>query len=290
MPNPRYLALLLLIVSSALGAESSPDFNAAVALYRERKNPEAIAAFEKLAQAEPKNSEATAYLGRLQMRLGDTEAAIKIFDKLAATNPTHSDYHRELGDAYGFKAQKAGLGFSGLGAARKCKAAYEKAIELDPTNLNARFSVMQFYQQAPGIVGGGTDKAHVQADAIIKLDPVRGRTAKAGVYVAEKNYDAAFALYEEALKENPDDYNSLYAVGRMAAASGQRLDRGIEALTHCLAMTPPANSPGHAAAHWRIGNILEKKGDKAGARAAYESALKLDPKFAQAAESLKKLN
>ena len=27
------------------------------------------------------------------------------------------------------------------------------------------------------------------------------------------------------------------------------------------------------AVHWRIGNILEKKGDKAGARAAYETLL-----------------
>lgn len=289
MPKPRRLALLLLIVSSALGAESSPDFNTAVKLYRERKNPEAKAAFEKLAQAEPQNAEATAYLGRIFIRLGDTESAIKVFDKLVAQYPTHSDYFRELGDAHGLKAQKAGLGFSGLGAARKCKAAYEKAVELDPGNLNARFSVMQFYQQAPGIVGGGLDKAHVQADAIIKLDPVRGRTAKAGVYVAEKKFAEAFALYEAALKEDPADYNSLYAVGRIAAASGRNLERGLEALNKCLAMTPPVNSPGHAAAQWRLGNIREKQGDKTGARAAYEAALKIDPKFAPATDSLKKL-
>jgi predicted negative regulator of RcsB-dependent stress response len=47
--------------------------------------------------------------------------------------------------------------------------------------------------------------------------------------------------------------------------------------------------PGHAAAHWRIGNILELQGDKVGARAAYEASLKADPKFSKAIDSLKNL-
>jgi len=53
-------------------------------------------------------------------------------------------------------------------------------------------------------------------------------------------------------------------------------------------MSPPEGAPGHVAAHWRSGVIWEKKGDKTAARAAYETALKLDPKFTQAAASLKK--
>jgi cytochrome c-type biogenesis protein CcmH/NrfG len=38
-----------------------------------------------------------------------------------------------------------------------------------------------------------------------------------------------------------------------------------------------------------MGNILEKKNDPTGARAAYAAALRLDPKFTQAADALKKL-
>ena len=289
MPIARSLSLLLVIASTALAAESSPDFKAAIELFQQRKNPEAKVALENVVKAEPKNFEAAAYMGRVHMRLGDPESAIKIFEKVVAEFPAHSDYRRELGDAYGFKAQKAGVGFSGLGAARKSRDAYEKAVQLDPKNVNARFNLMQFYQQAPGLVGGGTDKAHAQADEILKLDPIRGRAAKAGVFTAEKKFDEAFALYEDALKENPDDYNSLYAIGRGAASSGQRLERGMEALARCLAVTPPANSPGHAAANWRMGMIHEKRSDKAAARASYQAAISVDPAFKPAVDALKNL-
>jgi len=48
-------------------------------------------------------------------------------------------------------------------------------------------------------------------------------------------------------------------------------------------------SAGPAPVNWRIGNLLEKTGDKPGAKAAYEAAIAIDPKFVQAIESLRKL-
>jgi tetratricopeptide (TPR) repeat protein len=173
--------------------------------------------------------------------------------------------------------------------AGKCRTAYEKAVELDPRNIDARWSLMEFCRQAPSIAGGGTDKALVQANEIKKLDPSRGRIAVASVYVADKKYELAFGEFDQALQANPADYSALFQTGRLAAISGQQLDRGLGLLQQCLTQTPPEGQPGHAAVHWRIGNILERKSDPAGARAAYEAALRVDPKFPQAIESLKKL-
>jgi Flp pilus assembly protein TadD len=48
-------------------------------------------------------------------------------------------------------------------------------------------------------------------------------------------------------------------------------------------------NPSLAAAHFRLGNILEKKGDAVGARNEYETALKIDPKQKLAREALAKL-
>ena len=60
-------------------------------------------------------------------------------------------------------------------------------------------------------------------------------------------------------------------------------------LRRCLELKPPANLPGPNGAHYRIGMILEKKGDANGARTEYEAALKLDPSMKQASEALAKL-
>ncbi len=284
----QLLALLFLSTLATQAATRSADQQAAVDLYNQRKNPEAKAAFEQLAAADGKYAEAWHFLGQLALRADDPEAAVKHHEKAVALDPASSNYQWRLGDAYGRAAQKAGV-FSKMGLAGKCRTAYEKAVDLDPKNLDARSSLMSYYQQAPGIAGGGMDKALLQAQEIKKLDAGRGRFAYATLYLADKKYNQAFAEFEEVLKAKPDDYAALFQTGRLAAISGERLDRGLDVLRQCLAMTPPEGQPPHAAAHWRIGVILEKKGDKAGARTAYEASLKLDPKFPQAIESLKKL-
>jgi tetratricopeptide (TPR) repeat protein len=288
MSRFRIVLAFLSLAVLASAALDVPAFNAAVELYNQRKAPEAQKAFDALAAANPDNADVQFYLGRLALQREEHEVAVKHLEKAVAAAPNDSRFHHRLGDAYGQSALKAGL-FSKMTLAGKCRTAYEKAVELDPKNLDARFSLLGFYQQAPGIAGGGMDKAHAQAQEIKKLDAGRGRQAVAGLYAAEKKYAEAFAEFDAVLKEKPDDYAALFQSGRLAAISGERLPQGLAALRQCLAQTPPEGQPGHAAAHWRIGNILEKQNDKAGARAAYEAALKVDPKFPQAIESLKKL-
>jgi tetratricopeptide (TPR) repeat protein len=285
---PR-LAVLFLFACTAGFAADQAVRDQVNGLLQHRQWAEAQAVLEKVVAAEPANAEAFFQLGRAQIARGDHEGAVLSFEKATALEPARSEYFRLLGDAYGISAQKAGL-FSKLGLARKCKAAYDKSVELDPKNIDARWSVMEYCRQAPGIVGGGMDGAYAQAAEIQKLDPDRGRLAYAMLYSSEKKYPEAFQVYSEVLKANPDDYNSLYQFGRLAAESGQNLDRGLATLRHCLELEPPRGAPGRAPTHWRIGNILEKQGDKPGARSAYESALKADAKFPQAIEALRKLN
>jgi len=287
MLNRRSLVIFL-CATTLCSALDQTAYTAAVELFNQRKQPEAQKAFEALAATDPNSADVQFYLGRLALQRGESDKAVACMEKAVALSPGDARFHHRLGDAYGQSAQKAGV-FSKMSLAGKCRTAYEKAVALDPRNIDARFSLMGYYQNAPGIAGGGMDKALAQAQEIKILDPARGRQAFAGVYAADKKYDLAFAEYEEVLKEKPDDYAALFQTGRLAAISGQRLDHGLTVLRQCLTMTVPEGQPPHAAAHWRIGFILEKKGDKQGARAAYEAALKLDPKFPQAIESLKKL-
>jgi tetratricopeptide (TPR) repeat protein len=276
------------LLSAGYAAVDDVALKSAADLFNQHKSAEAQAAFDALARVDPNNPEIPYYLGRLALQRDDYEKAVVLLEQAVTLAPNESRFQHRLGDAYGRAAQKGSL-FSQMSLAKKCREAYEKAVELDLKNIDARFGLMEFYQQAPGMVGGGLDKAHLQADEIKKLDAVRGHRAMAGLYIVEKKFPEAFAEFDEILKSRPDDYAALFQTGRLAAMSGERLDRGLTALRRCLELTPPENQPGYAAAHWRMGNILEKQNDKAGARAAYEAALKVDPKFPQAIESLRKL-
>ena len=284
----RLFALLLLTTVLAR-ATLSPEETARVRdLLRDRKVGAAEIAANAVIAAHPAEAEAHALLALALIAKGDADAAVSASEKSAALAPANSEIQRQLGDTYGFAAQKAGM-FGKISYAKKCRLAYEKAVELDPKNVAAHNSLMAFYQMAPGMMGGGMDKAYEQAAIIKQLDAARGRLAYASVYAADKKYDLAFAEFEQVLRTSPDDYSALYQIGKIAATSGQALDRGLAALHRCLELPVASGAPSHAAAHWRIGNILEKQNDSAGARRAYETALQLDPQFSQAADSLKKL-
>jgi len=263
--------------------------DAARALFKERgKSAEAQQAFEAIAATDPKCADAHFFLAQLALRRNDGPAAVAAAEKAVALAPDNADYQHTLGDAFGSSAQKASI-FSQFGLAKKCLAAYQRAVALAPANVDFHQSLFDYYRNAPGIAGGGADKALAEATAIKQLDPQRGRSAFATLYVADKKYDQALAEFDEVLKTTPDDYAALYQVGRLAAISGQFLDRGFAALRRCLELTPGRNDPNHANVHWRLGNLFEKRDDSAGARAAYEAALKLDPTFTRAADALKKL-
>jgi len=283
----KFRLLILFACSAVLAVAGTPNEDA-IALYKAKRFPESREAFDKIVAAQPDNAEAHYYLGIIAKRRNDTDEAVKQLELATALAPTNSDYFADLGGSYGDAANNAGL-FSKTGWALKCKAALEKSVELNPDNLAARNGLVTYYRQAPTFVGGGMSKAYEQAAEIKQRDPIMGAAVYGQLYLAEKNYDQAFATFEEVLKASPDNYLALYSIGRTAAQTGLRLDRGEQTLRRCLDLPPGKSDPGHAAAQWRLGNIAEKRGNPAAARVAYQAALAIDPKFAQAIDSLAKL-
>lgn len=279
------LALALALTFSAARAASLSE---AIALYDAKKYPEAGAALAKITASEPKNAAAAYYYGMTLRRRGDNTAlddAVPWLAKAAELEPNNATYLADYGGSAMQLASKA----RSLSGANRGRDAMIRSLELNPDNLQAREGLMQFYSQAPWIAGGRMEKAYAQAEEIRKRDPIRGLTALITLKSGEKKYAEATELCESALKQNPDNYLALYQIGRLASTTGENLDRGLVTLRRCLELVPPPNQPGHSGAHFRIGVILEKKGDKPAARAAYEAALKLDPKMKLALDALAKL-
>jgi tetratricopeptide (TPR) repeat protein len=266
--------------SGARAADLAADFSMARVLYEERRYAEAREIFRKLAADQADSVELNFYLGRLALWFDDEREALDRLERAARAAPDEARIQNALGDAFGLAAQKAGL-WAKLGWARKCLEAYERAVELDPRKSAYRWSLLGYHCVAPRIAGGGNDKAVAQAQAIAKADPMEGRIAVATILLSERRHEAAFALFDDVLRENADHFLALYQVGRCAALSGEQLRRGEEALRRCLRLVPPSGEgmPTMAGVHHRLGNILEKSGDRAGAGEHYAAARRLHPDF-----------
>src|SRR5215212_3989267 len=128
--------------------------------------------------------------GKATMQTNDADKAIAAFEKAVAKNPKKAEYHYWLGNAYGLAARKANM-FSQMSLGKKVGAEFNQAVALDPNYLDARMGVLEFDLQAPGIMGGGEDKAVAQAAEIRKRDAFLGHRAYARIYNFQKKPDLA---------------------------------------------------------------------------------------------------
>lgn len=139
-------------------------------------------------------------------------------------------------------------------------------------------------------MGGSMDKAKEVANRLITLNPAIGHREMAEIFMLEKNYEKAMILLEESLREDPEDYGSIYQYGKASALSGQRLERGEECLKKYLAHAPRSGEPSHAGANMRLAQIKEKMGHRSEAKRLYETALRSDDSLKEAREGLERVS
>ena len=309
---------LFFVCTSSVFAISTPE----VKLLVEARDKKALSSADALTRAEPKNAEAWILLSRARLQASQAESAITAAEKAAKLSPNNSQAYFWLGNSYGSRIGQVGM-FSQMSMAPKLRDAFERTVALDPDNLDAREALVQFYLQAPAVIGGGKDKANAQVNEISKRDAARGHLARAQVFISEKNNAAAIKSYEAAYAAKPSDKNirmalgigyqmterwnqafkhfrawtaqddkagpAWYQIGRTSALSGLQLEEGIAALQKYLGMPHAANDPQNKNAYHRLGQLYVKIGKKVEAKAALQAALKLDPKFVDAKAELAKL-
>ena len=124
-------------------------------------------------------------LGKKALEQNDAKAAVEFLEKAVSLDPRSSEYYDWLGKAYGTQAEKASK-LKQPFLAKKTKSAWEKAIALDPDNIEARQDIILYYLAAPGFLGGSKEKARAQALEIKRRSPFRGALNLASVCAAMK--------------------------------------------------------------------------------------------------------
>lgn len=272
----------------AVRAAAEPTLAEADRLYRVRRFAEAESAYRMLATAEPQRAEVAYGLGKVEIARGEPSMAVSCLQRAVALAPGRSDYFLWLGNGYAWQAARAPLREK-IGLGRKCIAAYDRALELDPENLQAHFGLMNVYRHIPAIWGGGMTRAYAEAAEIGRHDPDRGAFALAVLHAHERDYPRAFAILDMLLARNPRNYAANCAYGRWALASGMRLNLGVSCLHRCMELNPTEDDEGPESVQWYLGQIAEVRHEPAAARAAYQLCLRIHPDFGLARDALERL-
>ncbi len=218
----------------------------------------------------------------------DFKQAVRIAERVAAADPKDAEAWIVLGHGLSSQIDQAGL-LAKADLARRSLAAYMTAATLDPRNLEAHVSLLEYYRQAPSVVGGNRAKAIEQAKVLVGLDAGSGDSWLVRLALEDARPGDAFKACEDLLHAEPDSYRALYWLGESCAATGMQLSRGAAAFRRARQMVPGPDDPGLDEADACLGRILEQTGDRAGAILAYEAALAINPKHAEARARLAKL-
>ena len=151
---------------------------------------------------------------------GQYKEAVANLEKAVAEDSLNSDYYDWLGRAYGRLAESSSF-LSAMGYAKKTVRAFERAVELGPSNLEALCDVFEYYLQAPGVVGGGLDKAEKTARHIADLNEAEYHWARARIAERRKDPAAAEREFRAAWETSPKEVGRALDLATFLSSRGR---------------------------------------------------------------------
>jgi tetratricopeptide (TPR) repeat protein len=312
--HARFTFPLLLLIPQLLLADTTQ----ADTLVQQGHADEAVVSLRNVLNAQPHDSQAHQLLCRIYYAQEMADNAIHECELAVADAPANSDNQMWLGRAYGYKASHANP-MSALSLAIKVRVAFERAVQLDPTNVHAMSDLGEFYVAAPSFIGGGLDKAQALA---VRLQPHSASLAhRMLAFIAEKKKDHATAEAEfsnaVSAGKTPEAYIDLgrfYLRRNQPAKMLDALQAGVTAdrrkgpalVDAATILTDAHNSPELAETllrtyltssaktddapafkvHVQLGNLLAHDGDNAAAHREYAAALALASNYAPARKAM----
>jgi tetratricopeptide (TPR) repeat protein len=159
-------------------------------------------------------------IGKNYYGLGDPKKATEFIEKAIAAEPGRAEYYLWMGRAYGRRAETSSP-FTAPGLASKARQNFEKAVELDPKNLEALSDLFEYYLEAPGFLGGGMDKATRTAQRMAALDEIEGHWAQARIAEKRKEYTGAEEQLRRAVELAPKQVGRLLDLAKFLSRQGR---------------------------------------------------------------------
>ncbi len=314
MKHSKFIANLLFVASLSFAGTARAQTSV-----EEARNPfdqGHYAEAEKILRAEiaktPHDAVLYYWLGRCAYEMHDSDQSVSNAERAVELDPKVAGYHNFLARAYGHKAEHSNW-FTGLSLARKASHEFQEAVRIEPNNVRYERDLISYYIRAPGIAGGGDDKAEAQIAKLTAIDPVQGHLAKLDYYEDKKKWNLAddeckaviaakpkeigpyldLAEYYESHEDATGIRNVLAAIPQSAPAdsrvlfyravadilAGDHLQEAETTLRSYMNNLPQRRED-HAsssASHRWLGQLYEKLGKRDSAVSEYRLAIQLDP-------------
>jgi len=150
----------------------------------------------------PASAEAHNLRCRVQLILDHLDAATSECQQAVSLEGENSGYHLWLGRVIGERASRASF-MTAFGLAKQVRAELETSVRLDARNADALADLGEFYNSAPGVVGGGADKAEDVAAKLDKVDQARAHQLRGWIAEGHKDYGTAEGELKAAIGADP---------------------------------------------------------------------------------------
>jgi tetratricopeptide (TPR) repeat protein len=281
------IVLILLAVGASLAAATvrAQCVPAVQRLITDRKYEAARTQLQAQITRAPNDDAAMHCMGRLLLEQNESGDAVDWLEKAVAINKKSAQHHLWLGLAVRAEGQTAGM-LRAPALVGRMKTELEQALALDPTLVDARYALLQFYAGAPAMMGGSMAKAREHAAEILKLNPMRGHLGYGTIAEQEKDYAAAEKEFLAAVAVMPDSAVALNVMGSFY----RRRERWTEAIAmYRKALLAKPNAVSASAAHYYLGMIHQQNGRSGQAKAEYQAALAANPNNGDAKRALESL-
>jgi tetratricopeptide (TPR) repeat protein len=264
--------------------QSRPTANLATCYLKNRMVKKAHDLLQEFLARHPEDAGARLVLARVQVRLGDLDAASAALRQVLAAHPDLVMAHYNLGhiayrsrhydeaEAHLKRALELrpdlpdahytlGMTYLALQRYPEAIASLERAVQADPKHVGARFNLANANaragrmqeaarQQAVYAELSGRSKSQKEKDAQIKASSVT-----AIQFMLEKKYPEALAEYQALAARFPDHAPIYNAIGQLLIQLGRR-DEAFEALTKATQLDPKLSDP-----HYLLSGLYRERGD-----------------------------
>jgi Flp pilus assembly protein TadD len=220
------LPILIAVALAGVANAAGPELAEARKLYNSTDFERSLKVLQAITS---KDGPVYDLMGRNYFMQADYKKATEAFERATSKDPGNAEYALWLGRAWGRRAEVSSP-FTAPVYASKARQYLEKSVQLNPMNLDAQSDLFEYYLEAPGFLGGGSDKAAAAAASMAKISPAEGQWAEAKLAEKRKESSSAEEHLRRAVELAPLQVGKIIELARFLMKQGryQEADQSFE--------------------------------------------------------------